>query len=48
MLEFIRRRDADGVERLVREHILRGQAAVIRYLDGGQDIRNPNEKGKRQ
>ena len=33
MLKLIRRRDADGVERLVREHILRGQAVVLREFD---------------
>ncbi|MBW1850204.1 MAG: GntR family transcriptional regulator [Deltaproteobacteria bacterium] len=33
MLKFIRRRDADGVERLVREHILRGQALVLKEFD---------------
>ena len=33
MLRFIRRRDAEGVERLVREHILRGQEIVIRDFD---------------
>ena len=33
MLRFIRRRDAEGVERLVREHILRGQEIVIREFD---------------
>jgi len=33
MLEFIRKRDADGVERLVREHILRGQEVVLREFD---------------
>ena len=32
MLESIRQRDADGVERLVKEHILRGQEAVNRQL----------------
>lgn len=29
MIDFIRRRDAEGVERLVREHILRGQDVVL-------------------
>ncbi len=33
MLEYMRKRDADGVERLVREHILRGQEAVLRAFD---------------
>jgi DNA-binding GntR family transcriptional regulator len=35
MLTRIRQRDADGVERLVRRHIQRGRAAVLRELDGG-------------
>ncbi len=29
MMKYIRKRDADGVEMLVREHILRGQEAVL-------------------
>jgi DNA-binding GntR family transcriptional regulator len=29
MLKFMRKRDAEGVERLVREHILRGRAMVL-------------------
>jgi DNA-binding GntR family transcriptional regulator len=33
MLEYIRRRDAEGVEQLVREHILRGQEMVLKALD---------------
>jgi DNA-binding GntR family transcriptional regulator len=33
MLQHIRKRDPDGVEKLVREHILRGQAVVLRELD---------------
>jgi DNA-binding GntR family transcriptional regulator len=33
MLKFIQKRDADGVERLVREHILRGQEAVLKEFD---------------
>ena len=33
MLKYIRRRDADGVERLVREHILRGQEVVLNEFD---------------
>jgi DNA-binding GntR family transcriptional regulator len=33
ILEHIRRRDAEGVERLVREHILRGQAMVLNTFD---------------
>jgi len=32
MLEFIKRRDAEGVEKLVREHLLRGQAAAMKYI----------------
>ena len=35
MLEYIRKKDADGVEKIVREHILRGQDAVLREFDGG-------------
>ena len=34
MLEFIRKKNADGVEKIVREHILRGQEAVLREFDG--------------
>lgn len=30
MLKFMRKRDAEGVEKLVREHILRGQNEVLR------------------
>jgi DNA-binding GntR family transcriptional regulator len=33
MLKFIRKRDAEGVEKLVREHILRGQKAVLKEFD---------------
>ena len=33
MLERIRQRDADGVERLVREHLIRGQKAVLESYD---------------
>lgn len=33
MLDHIRRRDADGVERLVRDHILRGQDVVLAEFD---------------
>ena len=29
MLKYMRKRDAEGVEKLVREHILRGQAVVL-------------------
>ena len=32
MLKFMRKRDAEGVERLVREHILRGQEEVLRHF----------------
>ncbi|MEW5908216.1 MAG: GntR family transcriptional regulator [Thermodesulfobacteriota bacterium] len=49
MLDFIQRRDADGVEKLVREHILRGQTAVIKYLDNERpDIRHLTGKRIRQ
>lgn len=33
MLEFIRKRDADGVEALVRGHIIRGQEMVLEEFD---------------
>jgi DNA-binding GntR family transcriptional regulator len=33
MLAYIRKRDAEGVEALVREHILRGQEVVLRDFD---------------
>ena len=33
MISFIRRRDAEGVERLVRDHILRGQDVVLDDFD---------------
>jgi DNA-binding GntR family transcriptional regulator len=33
MLKYIRRRDAEGAERLVREHILRGQEMVLKEYD---------------
>lgn len=33
MLTFIRKRDAEGAERLVREHILRGQEMVLQAYD---------------
>jgi len=33
MVAAIRADDADGVEKLVREHILRGKAAVLAHLD---------------
>ena len=33
MLDFIRKRDADGVEALVRDHIARGQEMVLEEFD---------------
>lgn len=33
ILDHIRRRDAEGVERLVREHIVRGQEMVLKTFD---------------
>ncbi len=33
MLKFIRKRDAEGAERMVREHILRGQEVVLKEYD---------------
>jgi len=33
MLQLIRKRDAEGVERVVREHILRGQEIVLRAFE---------------
>jgi DNA-binding GntR family transcriptional regulator len=33
ILDYIRRRDAEGVEQLVREHIMRGQEMVLKALD---------------
>jgi len=35
MLKLITKRDLDGVENLVREHILRGQGIVLKELDMG-------------
>jgi len=32
MLESIKRRDAEGVEKLVHEHLMRGQSAVLRFI----------------
>ena len=32
MIVYIRRRDAEGVEKLVREHLMRGQDAVMRSI----------------
>jgi len=37
ILEHIRRRDAEGVERLVREHILRGQEMVLKTFDSSSE-----------
>lgn len=36
MLDLIRRRDAEGVEKVVREHILRGQDVVLQSFDEQQ------------
>lgn len=33
MLRYIRKRDAEGAERVVREHILRGQEVVLKEYD---------------
>ena len=33
MIKYIRRRDAEGAERLVREHILRGQEMALKEYD---------------
>jgi DNA-binding GntR family transcriptional regulator len=33
MLKFLLRRDANGVELLVRDHILRGQEVVLKHFD---------------
>jgi len=43
MLERIRQRDAEGVERIVREHILRGQDVVLGTLESqdGEDKGSP-------
>ena len=41
MLDAIRKRNAGGVEKLVREHILRGQEAVLKEFDrqsNGSDV----------
>ena len=32
MIESIKRRDAEGVERLVHEHLMRGQSAVMKFI----------------
>ncbi|MBN1277920.1 MAG: GntR family transcriptional regulator [Deltaproteobacteria bacterium] len=39
MLALIKIRDADGVERIVREHILRGQEVVLRQFDNQQMVK---------
>jgi DNA-binding GntR family transcriptional regulator len=39
MLAYIRKRDAEGVEALVREHILRGQEVVLRDFDLSREMR---------
>jgi DNA-binding GntR family transcriptional regulator len=36
MLKYIRKRDAEGAERLVREHIIRGQEMVLKEYDRRQ------------
>ncbi len=41
MLTAIRRRDADGVEKLVRDHILRGKQAVLKEFDRQSKGSNP-------
>ena len=33
MLEYIRRRDGEGVEKLVRDHLIRGQKAALKQID---------------
>lgn len=44
MLHHIRRRDAERVEQLVREHIVRGQEMVLKALDrdGGETSSTPS------
>ncbi len=42
MLERIEKRDADGVERLVKDHIMRGCAAVLQAYDDDQSSFNPS------
>jgi len=45
MVALIRKKDAEGVEQLVREHILRGQAAVLKEFDKQKkDVRNGKKK----
>jgi DNA-binding GntR family transcriptional regulator len=33
MLKYIKKRDAEGAERMVKDHILRGQAMVLKEYD---------------
>ena len=40
MLEYIKRRDAEGVESLVRDHLIRGQEAVLNQIDTFQNEAN--------
>jgi len=40
MLKFMRKRDSEGVEMLVREHILRGQDEVLRNFYKKRDLEN--------
>ena len=42
MVAAIKNHDADGVEKLVREHILRGKAAVLEQLEPG-GVKNKKE-----
>ena len=37
MLDLIRKREGEKVEQLVREHILKGQAAVLEVYDKEQE-----------
>lgn len=37
MMAYIRKRDTEGVEKLVREHILRGREVVFRHFDLQQE-----------
>ncbi|MGD2270406.1 MAG: GntR family transcriptional regulator [Desulfobacterales bacterium] len=41
MLAAIRKRDAGGVEKLVKAHIMRGQKAVLKLFDGQNQEDNP-------
>ena len=45
MLAYIRRRDADGVETLVRDHLIRGQKAVLNQIDTFQ--KNTTEESRK-